>query len=97
MKSRGLQILKGLDSSLSYVVIGLQVYSEEEMRSIEGRADEVDSAARAGNLPTQCFHTSQSRNGNLKRTKFFFGARCKPLFVLRGCLEAFECEVCCTF
>lgn len=56
-----------------------QVYSEEEMRKIEASADEVDTAARAGELPAMCFHNSQSRNGHLKRTKFFFGARCTSL------------------
>ena len=65
--------------SLSGLSHRLQVYTEAEMQSIEGRADSVDSDARAGNLPLQCFHTSQSRGGNLKRTKFFFGARCEPL------------------
>lgn len=59
----------------------LQVFTEEELASIEAKAHLVDDDARAGYLPDQCFHTSQNRNGTLKRTKFFFGARCKIHFL----------------
>lgn len=55
----------------------LQFYSEAELRGMEGGADEVHAKAAAGRLPKQCFHETRGRGGALKRTKFFFGARCK--------------------
>ena len=57
----------------------LQIFTPEEMSSIEARADGIDTDAREGFLPEQCFHNSQNRTGALKRTKFFFGARCENL------------------
>ena len=53
-----------------------QVFCHSELSGLEGRADGVDSRARAGLLPQSCHHTSLSKGGALKRTKFFFGARC---------------------
>ena len=57
----------------------MQIFSPEEMNSIEARADDIDRDAREGFLPEQCYHNSQNRAGALKRTKFFFGARCKRI------------------
>lgn len=53
-----------------------QVFSSEELAEIESKSDTVDQKARAGLLPDACFHTSYAKGGGLKRTKFFFGARC---------------------
>lgn len=52
-----------------------EVFATEEVTSIEGCSDTMDTAAREGKLPAECFHTTQGKGGGLKRTKFFFGAR----------------------
>lgn len=44
---------------------------------MEGCADGVHEKAREGRLPPTCYHETRGRGGALKRTKFFFGARCE--------------------
>lgn len=38
--------------------------------------DELDAQSHEGRLPEACFHRTVARGGGVKRTKFFFGARC---------------------
>lgn len=54
-----------------------QFYTAEELQQMEGCADGVHEKAREGRLPSTCFHETRGRGGALKRTKFFFGARCE--------------------
>ena len=54
-----------------------QFYTPEELRCMEASADGVHAKAREGRLPQTCFHETRGRGGGLKRTKFFFGARCE--------------------
>ena len=78
----------------------LQIFTPEEMISIEAKADGLDRDAREGFLPEQCFHNSSNRAGVLKRTKFFFGARCEEsdpinLFSVMSDIGAFGVLVAC--
>ena len=61
-----------------------QVFSEAELAGLEAGADEVDLASRAEQLPSSCFHVNRTRAGGLKRTKFFFSARCVPVWSFGG-------------
>ena len=53
-----------------------QFYTADELAGIEAAADMLQKAAQTGRLPRQCFHQSLGQGGGLKRTKFWFGARC---------------------
>ncbi len=59
------------------ILLREQFYTAEEVRQMEGCADDVHAKAREGRLPSTCFHETRGRGGALKRTKFFFGARCE--------------------
>jgi len=61
----------------------VQLFTETELSGIERGADSVAEAADRGELPAQCYHNSQTRGGGLKRTKFFFGARCEAPSILQ--------------
>lgn len=50
---------------------------------MEVGADVVHAKAREGRLPQTCFHETRGRGGGLKRTKFFFGARCGLHLIMR--------------
>jgi hypothetical protein len=65
----------------------VQFYTEDELRRMEAGADEVHAKAAAGRLPGSCFHDTRGRGGALKRTKFFFGARCGYTPNLPGALS----------
>ena len=51
------------------------MFSEVALAEMESGADRVDSKAKAGQLPPECWHTTLGKGGLPKRTKFFFGAR----------------------
>ena len=70
------QISAGCERHL--FAVPCKIFSAEEMQAIEAAADEVQTKAMEGRLPQTCFHESRGRGGNLRRTKFFFGARCMP-------------------
>ena len=71
---------------------GWQVLSNEELQQLEGCVDGIDGKARDRLLPAQSFHTSLGRGGLPKRTKFFFGARCKhPAAAAAGKLSSAWC------
>ncbi|GMH40289.1 hypothetical protein BSKO_08193 [Bryopsis sp. KO-2023] len=52
-----------------------ELFSPDELKMIEDMADGVHEMSLNDQLPDECFHESVGRGGNLKRTKFFFGAR----------------------
>jgi hypothetical protein len=52
-----------------------QLFSLEELSEMELKANELQNKAESGSLPDCCFHTTASKSGGLKRTKYFFGAR----------------------
>lgn len=52
-----------------------EIFSHEELNAIEAMADAVQEMAQNNDLPEECFHETIGRGGNLKRTKYFFGAR----------------------
>ncbi len=62
-----------------------KVFSPEELQAIEAAANELQTKATEGRLPKTCFHESRGRTGNLKRTKYFLGARCKPALYQLTC------------
>ena len=67
------------DESGTLIPVGITTYEDlfrpEELEDIETHTDRVERSARAGILPSECYHDSTSKSGNIKRTKFFFGAR----------------------
>lgn len=52
-----------------------QIFNHEELKRIESKADEVHENSKRGCYPPECFHPTIGKNGALKRTKYFFGAR----------------------
>lgn len=52
-----------------------EIFTHEELNAIEAMADAVQEMAHNNDLPEECFHETIGRGGNLKRTKYFFGAR----------------------
>ncbi|KAI3425137.1 hypothetical protein D9Q98_008908 [Chlorella vulgaris] len=52
-----------------------QLFSNEELAAIEAESDGVDARSQQGLLPDSCYHRTVARGGNLKRSKYFFGAR----------------------
>lgn len=52
-----------------------QIFSDDELKEIESMADQVQKMAHDDLLPKECYHDTLGRGGNLKRTKYFFGAR----------------------
>lgn len=52
-----------------------QIFDDEELKQIETMADQVQRMAQDNLLPEECYHDTLGRGGNLKRTKYFFGAR----------------------
>jgi len=50
-------------------------FSHAELSTIEAKADEVHQNSEKGLYPPECFHPTVGKNGALKRTKYFFGAR----------------------
>lgn len=53
-----------------------QFFSEAEMQRLEAEADGMHAKADA-RLPPNAFHKTHALGGGLRRTKMFFGARCK--------------------
>lgn len=51
------------------------LFSHAELNQIEAKADEVHLHSQMGYFPPECFHPTIGKNGSLKRTKYFFGAR----------------------
>lgn len=51
------------------------IFTDSELCNIEICSDATNTSARSGELPHYCYHDSVTKNGLLKRTKFFFGAR----------------------
>ena len=51
------------------------LFDHEELKKIEEKADEVHENSKIGMYPPECFHPTIGKNGTLKRTKYFFGAR----------------------
>ena len=73
--------------------VSMQVFGAAELAALEAGADQVDGSARAGQLPPSCFHVNCTRAGALKRTKFFFGARCAcgPRMPAVACMRRLVC------
>lgn len=51
------------------------VYNSGELVEIEAKCDELHDRSINGYLPQECYQSSVSRKGSLKRTKYFFGSR----------------------
>lgn len=51
------------------------VYTLEELDRIEEQCDNLHQDGSKGILPKECYHSSLSKKGVLKRTKYFFGSR----------------------
>ena len=51
------------------------VYTLKELENLEACADRLQKSAEEEKLPSTCYHTTVTKSGGLKRTKYFFGAR----------------------
>lgn len=51
------------------------VFSADELLKIESKCDELHDRSMNGYIPQECYQSSVSRKGSLKRTKYFFGSR----------------------
>ena len=51
------------------------IYTSEELDKIEDECDNLHQDSTKGILPKECYHSSLSKKGALKRTKYFFGSR----------------------
>eukprot|EP00889_Picochlorum_renovo_P003571 jgi/Picre1/30601/NNA_005962.t1 len=68
------------DKNLEYLLpLGVTtyngVYTLEELDRIEEQCDNLHQDGSKGILPKECYHSSLSKKGVLKRTKYFFGSR----------------------
>lgn len=50
-------------------------FNHKELNCIEKKADQVHDNSQIGMYPPECYHPTIGKNGALKRTKYFFGAR----------------------
>lgn len=51
------------------------LFDSEYLHGIEEECDKLHKKSCDGKLPKECFHSTWSRKGILKRTKYFFGSR----------------------
>lgn len=51
------------------------IFSPRQLDQIETKCVLLHTDAQQGIIPKECYHSSESKNGHLKRTKYFFGSR----------------------